>query len=196
MDRTQYFDLLVSKLSRQDNSDLISRIESKCDILTLDKNEPLIAFQSNNRKIYFIAQGSFIRNIITSQGEEKTVMFHTESFCEFFKSYDTVYFHQKTNYEIKANEKSVVVSVDFDFLFQQIQNDIKLLQFYTHETEKLFVNIDLFRNFQLGLTSEEYLKWLYENYPFIFQRFASQNIASFMGITNVWLSNLKAKLTF
>ncbi|HRO08196.1 MAG TPA: hypothetical protein PK047_04965 [Saprospiraceae bacterium] len=196
MDRTQYFDLLVSKLSRQDNSDLISRIESKCDILTLDKNEPLIAFQSNNRKIYFIAQGSFIRNIITSQGEEKTVMFHTESFCEFFKSYDTVYFHKKTNYEIKANEKSVVVSVDFDFLFQQIQNDIKLLQFYTHETEKLFVNIDLFRNFQLGLTSEEYLKWLYENYPFIFQRFASQNIASFMGITNVWLSNLKAKLTF
>ncbi len=196
MDRTQYFDLLVSKLSQQDNIDFISRLESKCDILTLDKNEPLIAFQSNNRKIYFIAQGSFIRNIITSRGEEKTVMFHTESFCEFFKSYDTVYFHKKTNYEIKANEKSVVVSVDFEFLFQQIQNDIKLLQFYTHETEKLFVNIDLFRNFQLGLTSEEYLKWLYENYPFIFQRFASQNIASFMGITNVWLSNLKAKLTF
>ena len=196
MDRTQYFELLVSKLSQQDNIDFISRLESKCDILTLDKNEPLIAFQSNNRKIYFIAQGSFIRNIITSQGEEKTVMFHTESFCEFFKSYDTVYFHKKTNYEIKANEKSVVVSVDFDFLFQQIQNDIKLLQFYTHETEKLFVNIDLFRNFQLGLTSEEYLKWLYENYPFIFQRFASQNIASFMGITNVWLSNLKAKLIF
>jgi hypothetical protein len=137
----------------------------------LDKNELLIAFQSNNRKIYFIAQGSFIRNIITSRGEEKTVMFHTESFCEFFKSYDTVYFHKKTNYEIKANEKSVVISIDFDFLFQQIQNDIKLLQFYTHETEKLFVNVDLFRNFQLGLTSEEYLKWLYENYPFIFQRF-------------------------
>ncbi len=196
MDKTQYFELLVNKLPRQDNSDFVSRLESKCDILTLDKNEPLIAFQSNNRKIHFIAKGSFIRNIITSRGEEKTVMFHTESFCEFFKSYDTVYFHKKTNYEIKANEKSVVISVDFDFLFQQIHNDIKLLQFYTRETEKLFVNIDLFRNFQLGLTSEEYLKWLYENYPFIFQRFASQNIANFMGITNVWLSNLKAKLIF
>jgi hypothetical protein len=196
MEITQYFKLLVDKLPQQNNSDFISKLESKCDILMLDKNELLIAFQSNNRKIYFIAQGSFIRNNITSRGEEKTVMFHTESFCEFFKSYDTVYFHKKTNYEIKANEKSVVISIDFDFLFQQIQNDIKLLQFYTHETEKLFVNVDLFRNFQLGLTSEEYLKWLYENYPFIFQRFSSQSIASFMGITNVWLSNLKAKLTF
>lgn len=171
MEITQYFKLLVDKLPQQNNTDFISKLESKCDILMLDKNELLIAFQSNNRKIYFIAQGSFIRNNITSRGEEKTVMFHTESFCEFFKSYDTVYFHKKTNYEIKANEKSVVISIDFDFLFQQIQNDIKLLQFYTHETEKLFVNVDLFRNFQLGLTSEEYLKWLYENYPFIFQRF-------------------------
>lgn len=196
MDKTQYFELLASRLPRQDNSDFISRLKSRCEILTLDKNEPLIAFQSRNRKIYFIAQGSFLRNIITSQGDEKTVMFHTESFCNFFKSYDTVYFHKKTQYEIKANEKSVVVSVDFDFLFSQIQNDIGLLRFYTQETEKLFVHIDLFRNFQLGLTKEEYLKWLYEHYPFIFQRFASQNIASFMGITNVWLSNLKARLTF
>ncbi|HQV37197.1 MAG: Crp/Fnr family transcriptional regulator [Saprospiraceae bacterium] len=196
MEKIKYFGLLVNKLPQQDNSDFIIQLENNCDILTLDKNETLIAFQSSNRKIYFIAEGSFIRNIITSRGEEKTVMFHTESFCEFFKSYDTVYFHQKTNYEIKANEKSVVVSVDFDFFYQQIQNNLELLPFYTHETEKLFVNFDLFRNFQLGLTSEEYLRWLYENYAFLFQRFPAQNIASFMGITNVWLSNLKAKLTF
>ncbi|MBC9911599.1 Crp/Fnr family transcriptional regulator [Chitinophaga varians] len=174
----------------------VHQLEDKCTILTLQKNEPLIAFQSNNRKIYFIVQGSFVRNIITSRGEEKTVMFHTESFCEFFKSYDTVYFHQKTAYEVKANERSVVIAVDYDFLFQQIQNDLKLLQFYTRKTEELFVTIDLFRNFQLGLTSEEYLKWLYEHYGFLFQRFPAQRIASFMGITNVWLSNLKAKITF
>ena len=164
MNKAHYFEILINKLPQTNDSNFISQLKSKCDILALDKNEPLIAFQSDNRKIYFIVQGSFVRSIITSRGEEKTVMFHTESFCEFFKSYDTIYFHKKTNYEIKANEKSVVIAVDYDFLFQQIQNDIKSLQFYTKETEKLFVTIDLFRNFQLGLTSEEYLKWLYENY--------------------------------
>ena len=194
--KSHYLSILAGKLPESAGDSLVSKIEKKCEIISLERNEPLIAFQSNNRKIYFIVEGSFIRNIITSRGEEKTVMFHTESFCEFFKSYDTVYFHKKTNYEIKAIEKSVVIAVDFDFLFQQIQNNIKLLQFYTHETEKLFAHIDLFRNFQLGLTSEEYLKWLYENYSFLFQRFPGQNIASFMGITNVWLSKLKAKLTF
>lgn len=191
-----YFSVLVNKLPTITDSNFITQLKDNCTILSLEKNEPLIAYQSNNRKIYFIAQGSFIRNIITSNGEEKTVMFHTESFCEFFKSYDTVYFHKNTNYEIKANEKSIVIAVDYDLFVKLIHNNIELLQFYIRETERLFINVDLFRNFQLGLSSEEYLKWLIENYPFIFQRFPAQNIASFMGITNVWLSNLKSKLRF
>ncbi|MGL5235395.1 MAG: hypothetical protein ACRC8Z_11730 [Empedobacter falsenii] len=120
-------------------------------------------------------------------------MFHTESFCEFFKSYDTIYFHQKTNYEIVANEHSIVIAIDFDILMNCLKDNLEFLQFYIHETEKLFINIDLFRNLQLGLTSEEYLEWLYQNYAFLFQRFQAQNIASFMGITPVWLSKLKAK---
>lgn len=196
MDETNYFELLINKLPTITDSDFVAQLENRCEILKLEKNQPLISFQSNNRMIYFIVQGSFVRNIITSRGEEKTVMFHTESFCEFFKSYDTVYFHQKTNYEVKANEKSVVIAVDYDFLFQYIQGHLQFLQFYTKKTEELFVTVDLFRNFQLGLTSEEYLKWLYDNYNFLFLRFPGQNIASFMGITNVWLSNLKAKITF
>ncbi|MCL1667106.1 cyclic nucleotide-binding domain-containing protein [Elizabethkingia ursingii] len=196
MDKNQYFQKLADKLPEDGKNEFVTKLSDKCDVHVLNKNESLIAFQSNNRKIYFIAEGSFVRNIITSKGEEKTVMFHTDSFCEFFKSYDTIYFHQKTAYEIIANEKSVVLAVDYDFLMQEMQNNIKFLQFYIHKTEELFLAIDLFRNFQLGLTSEEYLKWLYENYSFLLQRFPAQNIASFMGITNVWLSNLKSKITF
>jgi len=192
MSNSETLKILLNKLPTN-NEDFVNLLKDNCESLILEKNETLISFQSSNRKIYFIAEGSFIRNIITSRGEERTVMFHTESFCEFFKSYDTVYFHQKTNYELIANEKSVVISMNFDLLMDAMRRNLKLLQFYTQETEKLFVAIDLFRNFQLGLTSEEYLDWLYKNYSFLFQRFPAQNIASFMGITPVWLSKLKAK---
>ncbi len=193
MDKATYFSILTSKLINADEK-ILQNIEKSCSILTLDKGEQIIKYQATKKNIFFIVSGSFIRNIITSRGEEKTIMFHTESFCEFFKSYDTIYFHKKTDYEIKANEKSIVLVFDFDFLFQQVQNDIHLLRYYTHKTEELLATIDLFRNFQLGLTSEEYLQWLSENYSFLFQRFPAQNIASFMGITPVWLSKLKAKL--
>ncbi|RVT78648.1 hypothetical protein EOD40_05285 [Flavobacterium sufflavum] len=194
MNASSYFSILANKLPPIENQELFAELEQKCDVIILNKNEPLIKFQTKDRQIYFVVEGSFIRNIITSRGEEKTIMFHTESFHEFFKSYDTVYFHQKTNYEIKANEKSIVLAFDFDFLFAFVQKDIQLLQYYIHKTEELFVTLDLFRNFQLGLTSEEYLSWLYETHPFLFKRFPAQNIASFMGITPVWLSKLKAKL--
>lgn len=195
MEKVDYFKVLRAKFPVNDEDPFLVALEQKCIVLKLEKNELLIRYNSDNKKMFFIVSGSFIRSIITSRGEEKTVMFHTEDFLEFVKAYDTVYFHEKTNYEIKANEKSVVIAFDYDFMFQQVSKQLPLLQYFTAKTEELLKTIDLFRNFQLGLTSEEYLAWLYENYSFLFQRFPAQSIASFMGITPVWLSKLKAKVT-
>ncbi len=195
MENPNYFAALRNKFPVADDHPFLAAFEKKCAVLTLEKNETLIKFQADNKKMFFIVSGSLLRNIISSQGDEKTVMFHTESFLEFMKSYDTVYFHEKTNYEIKANERSVVIAFDYDFLYQQIKQDLRLLLYFSERTEELLTTFDLFRNFQLGLTSEEYLAWLYQNYRFLFQRFPAQNIASFMGITPVWLSKLKARLT-
>lgn len=193
MDKAQGFQILLRKLPPLDG-EFAALFEAKCELITLEKNEMLVKFQSIARKMYFIIEGSFIRNIITSNGKQKTVFFHTTNFCSFFKCYDSVYFNTETTYEIVANEKSVVLAIDFDFLFEHIQADLALLQFYNKRTEELLVILDQFRNFQLGLTSEEYLVWLQANYGFLFQKFPAQNIANFMGITNVWLSRLKSRV--
>ncbi len=161
--------------------------------MVLEKNETLIRYQEDNKKMFFIVSGSFVRNIISSKGEAKTIMFHTENFHEFMKAYDTIYFHEKTNYEIKANEKSVVLSFDYNYMHQLVRGNLDTMLYFTQKTEELLKTLDVFRNFQLALTSEEYLIWLYDHYTFLFQRFPAQNIASFMGITPVWLSKLKAK---
>ncbi len=194
MEKAAYFKVLRDKFPVNDDDPFLSALEQRCTVLKLEKNELLIRYNDDNKKMFFIVSGSFIRSIITSRGEEKTVMFHTEGFLEFVKAYDTVYFHEKTNYEIKANEKSVIIAFDYEFMYQAVSKQLNLLAYFCEKTEELLTTIDLFRNFQLGLTSDEYLGWLYENYSFLFQRFPAQNIASFMGITPVWLSKLKAKL--
>ena len=193
MDNNDYFKVLRNKFPVNDDDPFLAALQENCTVLTLEKNELLIRYHADNKKMFFIVSGSFIRSIITSRGEEKTVMFHTEDFLEFVKAYDTVYFHERTNYEIKANEKSVVIAFDYYFMYQAVSKQLNLLLFFTEKTEELLKTIDLFRNFQLGLTSDEYLSWLYENYGFLFQRFPAQSIASFMGITPVWLSKLKAR---
>lgn len=194
MEIHSYFNTLRQKFPVADNDPFLKELEQRCTVIDIKKNEPLVTHQADNRKMFFIVSGSLIRNIISSGGDEKTVMFHTESFHEFVKSYDTIYFHEKTNYEIKANEKSIVIAFDYDFLYQRVKLNLELLVYFTERTEQLFTTLDLFRNFQLALTSEEYLVWLYQHYNFLFQRFSAQNIASFMGISPVWLSKLKAKL--
>ena len=176
------------------NPVLFDFLQEKATIIHLDKNELLVKYQDLNKQLFFVLEGSLIRNLITSRGEEKTIMFHTERFNEFFKSYDSVFLYKNTDYQVKANENSILLSVDFVSLYKVISSDLEYLNYYTHKTEELLMSIELFRNFQLTLTSEEYLKWLYTHYPFLFQRFSSQSIANFMGITNVWLSKLKAKL--
>ncbi len=195
MENYNHFKTLRQKFPVTDNDPFLEELEQRCTVIELKKNETLITHQADTRKMFFIVSGSFIRNIISSKGDEKTIMFHTESFHEFVKSYDTIYFHEKTNYEIKANEKSIVIAFDYDFLYQRVKLNLELLVYFTERTEQLFTTLDLFRNFQLALTSEEYLDWLYQHYNFLFQRFPAQNIASFMGISPVWLSKLKAKLT-
>ncbi len=195
MENHSHFKTLRLKFPVADNDPFLEEFEQRCAVIEIKKNETLITHQADNRKMFFIVSGSFIRNIISSRGEEKTVKFHTDGFHEFVQAYDTIYFHEKTNYEIKANEKSTVIAFDYDFLYQRVKLNLELLVYFTERTEQLFTTLDLFRNFQLALTSEEYLAWLYRHYNFLFQRFPAQNIASFMGISPVWLSKLKAKLT-
>jgi hypothetical protein len=195
MNKAIAFQLLQEKLPPL-NPEFAVAFEARCELMILERNEPLVRFQSSARKMYFLLSGSLIRNIITSKGKEKTVLFHTESFLDILKCHDSVHLHTTTTYEIVANERSVVLAVDYDFLLQNSLNDLALAQFYLKKTEEALLMLNLFRNFHLGLTSEEYLKWLHEHHGFLFQRFPAQNIASFMGITNVWLSKLKAKMTF
>lgn len=56
MNDSQYYNVLANKLPVSSHADFIKQLEAKCEILILEKNEALIAYQSNNRKIYFIVR--------------------------------------------------------------------------------------------------------------------------------------------
>ncbi|KRT17842.1 hypothetical protein ASU31_00665 [Pedobacter ginsenosidimutans] len=163
-------------------------------VLHLRKNQKLVEYQNQSSAMSFIFKGSLVRKIINPRGEKRTIMFHTDGFHEFIKSYDSIYFHNHTDYEVIANEPTTIVSFDYLKIMEIVRSDLRLLNYFTEKTEELLMTLDLFRNYHLSLTSEEYLRWLYRNYNFIFLKFPSKEIASFMGITPVWLSKLKAKL--
>ena len=166
---------------------------SKSCLVEVAKGEKVNDFQSKNKRLFYILQGSVMTNYVTDNNETRTIMFHTEKFLPFFKSYDTFFLKEHTHYEMIANEPTMMLSIDFEPFYQYVLNDLVLLQYYTHQTEELFMYTELFRNNQMGLDAKGYMEWLYEHFRFLFQRFPAQAIASFMGITPSWLSRLKAQ---
>lgn len=176
------------------NSQFYEVLERHTEIKVIKKGEYLVDYQSLSKKLFILIKGAVMTDFVARNGEKRTIMFHTEEFCPFFKSYDSFFLHKHSSYEMRAIEQTIVAVINFEYLYEYIQQDLEILQFYTHATEELFMITEQLRNNHLTLTSEEYLAWLYDHFPFLIQRFPAQNIASFMGITPVWLSKLKAKM--
>jgi hypothetical protein len=135
-----------------------------------------------------------VRYIITSQGNEKAIMFHTEKFMPimgnaYIKSENSV-----VSYLIKANERTKVIAWDMSFGLKYAMTDAAYIQFAANNAINMFSIQNQLQNHLTGLSSEEFLKWLLKNYNFIPQRFSFHDIANFMGITPTWLSLLKRKL--
>jgi hypothetical protein len=165
------------------------------NIMEFKKGDTVIDDFFNNMKAYYILKGSCVRYIITSKGDEKAIMFHTEDFMPILGN---VYINSENSvvsYLVKANEKTEIAALDLSLVFKWGTADIAYVQFTGKNAIKYFSIQNQLQNHLTGLTSKEFLVWLIKNYGFIFQRFTSQDIANFMGITPVWLSTLKSELS-
>ncbi len=192
---TEHLQILQKKLPSDIDPDFIYKIAENSSLIEMNKDDILINQGTKDQNAYFISKGSFLRSILTTEGELKTVMFHTEDFQEIIICSDSFYFNTTTEYSIIANEKSVVRKINHNFIESELHKNTPFLRFYSYNTDITFSLIELLRNKQVSLSSEQYLSWLFKNYSFIFKRFAAKDIASFMGITPVWLSKLKKKIT-
>lgn len=174
--------------------DFLQEISQNAQYLELEKGEILFSDKKTKSQNFLLLKGSAVRIIMTEMGQEKAVSFHTEHFLPLLGK---IFISEKPStlqYRIKINENSKIIALDFEKV-------LTLLKKYPSLNEKIIYNqiqyikvINQLQEHLIGLNSENFLKWLLQEYPFIFQRFQSKDIASLMGITPEWLSKLKRKL--
>ena len=185
---------LFREYYKQDiTADFLNEIEGKADYLEIPKGKILFS-DKDPRKTFLIIRGSLVQFVITPQGEEKAIMFNTESFLPF--SGNTFFGVEESSvyHFARVNEDIKVVVIPYDFVVDAITK-------YPFFAQKVYLNTLLYiqtlnhlQNHFTGLTSLAFLDWLLQHYSFLFQRFQSKDIASFMGITPTWLSSLKQKV--
>ncbi|MBF0596315.1 Crp/Fnr family transcriptional regulator [Faecalibacter rhinopitheci] len=143
-------------------------------------------------KFYFIAKGSARVYIIDDEGNEVSYILFLEK--DYLLSFDS-YLYKKPSYEyIELLEDSVLFELNTEELKALYANDLELANLgrtmsdqFAHYTEQRFID-----RLSLSATAR-YLK-LIENYPEIIQRIPLKYIASYLGITQVSLSRIRAKI--
>ena len=173
--------------------DFLNEIGKVAQYLEISKGEILFS-DKDPQKTFLIISGSLVQLVITPEGEEKAIMFHTESFLPFSGSIFFGKAESSVHYFVRANEDIKTVVIPYSFV-------IEALNKYPFFAQKIHLNTLLYiqtlnqlQNHSIGLTSQAFLEWLLEHYSFLFQRFQSKDIANFMGITPTWLSRLKQKV--
>ena len=161
--------------------------------IQLTKAATLVEEGKKLGKIYYIIKGSCVRYVIGPHGEERAIMFHTESFLPIVGNAYIKSENAAVSYSIKANENTEAFELDIATILKFGPTDPVYALNAARVSAQLFSIQNQIQNHLIGLSSEDFLKWLTGNYPFIFQRFNSKDIASFMNVTPTWLSLLKKK---
>ena len=177
----------ISPLSSQS----IQLIADKMQLIQLPKNTTLIDADKVEKKLYFIKKG-IVRAYIIDDGKEITFWFGKEgdlilsmrSYVENKISYETIELMEDCElYEIKSSDIQLFYATNLE-----IANwGRKLAEIELIKTEERFISR------QLGTAIDRYKKLLEEN-PSLINRVQLGYIASYLGISQVTLSRIRAEI--
>ncbi len=173
------------------NADEIALITSRLKTIEITRNTVLLEGGTYCRDIYFVEQGCLRIYSLTEEGEEINVLFAPENWwAADLHSFNT---GKPASFAIDALESSVLTAIDKDDLEFLLKEVPALERFF----RILFLNgFSLFqRRLALVLSSPAAKRYqlFSKQYPTLKNRLALKHIASYLGISAVFLSNIRKK---
>jgi CRP-like cAMP-binding protein len=164
---------------------LLNQLERKC----LPKGHLLIREGKLEKYFYFLEQG-VARTFCTRQDRQVTICFNEAgSILLSLKSY----FARQPGYEsVDLLEDAVVYQIGQDALLSFFETDINLANWGRKMAELEFIKADERFMSQRFLTATERYHRFIEDYPNLMNRISLGHIASYLGISQVTLSRIRA----
>ena len=157
---------------------------------TFPKGHILIKEGRIEKAIYFLEEG-IARAFVQKEEKEVTFWFGAEG--EILLSLNS-YFAHKPGYEsIEMLEKSVVYKITHESLYDLYNNDIEFANWGRRLAEYEFLKADQrFIDHQFKTAATRYEEFITAN-PSLLQRIQLGHIASYLGISQVTLSRIRAE---
>lgn len=188
-------DLILKNITRHIQLDkaeanlFIALLEHK----TIKKKEYLLRQGEVCRTESFINKGCLRMYSVDENGFEHIVQFGIEDW--WISDLYSFLTKTQTNYAIQALEDTEVVQLsksNFDLLFERIP---KFERFYRTIFQNAFIAHQNRINQNLSFTAEQRYADFIKQYPQLEQRIPQKHVASYLGMTSVFLSMLRKRMT-
>lgn len=172
------------------NDEQLTHISKSLNIITTAKRELLLNEGEMCTHLYFVVKGCLRMFYADEKGVEQTIQFALENW--WMTDIDAFNKRKKSLFSIQALEKTTLIGIhktDFDFLL----SDQPSLEKYFRIIYERAYSASLYRMKYARSSKEDFYYLFCSKYPDFLQRVPQKLLASFLGLTPEYLSELRKK---
>lgn len=169
----------------------LQSILSLCTLIPIRKNQNLQQIGQQCRTIYFVKEG-LARIYYLKDGNEITEYFAFEN--DLIIRAESLFTGKPSNKAIQALENTVFIGIPAEPLFSLFDQSPEIERLFRKVIEQAYVaTVTRMETIQFHSAEERYVQLLDEKPDFI-KRISLKHIASYLGITQVSLSRIRAAI--
>lgn len=140
---------------------------------------------------YFVLSGCLRKFMLNEKGVEVTTEFALETW--WLSDNRSFEFQSEALFSIQAIENSEILTIDFQSL-EKLYRDFPIMErYYRYVYQRAFAAYQMRIKYLYTFSKEDYFFHFYDSYPEFVQRVPQYLLASFLGLTPEYLSELRKK---
>ncbi len=160
-------------------------------IIRVSKKEILQQEGKICRSQYFVLSGCLRKFLINEKGVEVTTEFALETW--WLSDNRAFEFQTEALFSIQAVENSEILSIDSQSL-EKLYRDFPIMErYFRYVYQRAFAAYQMRLKYLYTMSKEDYFFHFYDLYPGFVQRIPQYLLASFLGLTPEYLSELRKK---
>lgn len=169
----------------------LSEITRFFDIRTYGKKEKLLHAENRCDTLFFVAKGCLQLYFIDDLGNLKATQFAMETW--WLTDFLAFQNQRPSNFYVETLEKSTVLSISFSKYQELLEKFPKMEKYYRSIFETAYGAALMRIKYIHSLSKEEMFFSFRESFPEFVQRVPQYVLASFLGLTPEYLSEIKRK---
>lgn len=161
-------------------------------VLEIKKKQDIVTMGEVCRSMYFVHKGCLRKYFINEKGIARTTEFAIENWWMT----DTFAYERqiKTDFNIQAVENSVLLVIEFHSQLALLNKHPIMERYFRMIYQKAYAAAERRIRYLYEMSREELYIHFSNQYPWFIQRIPQYLIASFLGFTPEYLSEIRAKL--